>query len=766
MIQAERADRRIGTGRLVGKTAVVLGASKGLGRAIAAGYAQEGACVVAVARTADLLDELNTCVSAVGGRCLPLPADVRKAEDVRAIAQKVRKEFGRIDVLVHAVGGGLAAAGLTRPLLRDKLDRSQSGISFWDIDEDDFDSCLSLDLRSVFLSCKHIAPIMAEQRSGSIIVLGSYSGIMGSRGWSDAAYQSTKGGVHAFVAAIAEELRPYNVAANVLLPGLTLTSMTDAYERLRQRATQRPEECVPAAVFLATQDGTAFTGRFMETSSPPRLPLAMMPITQLLTGTASPGAQTEPVEVGSARPSKTATTPAQPAATATTPASPSRDPLPIAAIGTPGDRSSRREAAFGGLVSGLALGHARRALRHRSFGLFFLGQAFSLPGTWMQRLAIAWLAYQMTGSALALGAVEFAAQIPVLLCGPLPGIAIDRWNPKRLLVWTQTLSMVQAVVLAGLVVAGALEIWHMLVLSLLLGVLSAFDQTARQTLLLSMVDGEKQDLSSAVSLNSTIQTVSRTVGPAVAGLLLASVGAGICFILNAVSFLPLLAALASIKLKGTTERRVRESSGTALSESFRAALNTPDVRDVLGLLALGSLFGIPFMVLMPILATEVLGGGPEALGLLIASSGAGSLVGALYLAARPSVSGVRNLVVLSTTIFALGIVGIGLASSLGLAVLFVTLAGFGMMIMVAGTNVFLQTSADDRNRGRLVGWYTVALNGPMPFGSLAAGALAGVIGAPMTMMAGGAACLLGALMVHGRRLAILRLQVLKAHANP
>jgi MFS family permease len=436
-------------------------------------------------------------------------------------------------------------------------------------------------------------------------------------------------------------------------------------------------------------------------------------------------------------------------------------PALAASVVSNGDAPGRSVRA-----AGTGLGHAVRALRHENFRLFFIGQGLSLPGTWMQRVAIAWLAYQLSGSALALGLVEFAAQIPVLLLGPFAGVIADRTNRRRLLMSTQLLAMAEAGILAVLFLAGVLEVWHLVVLSLLQGALSPFDQTARQTLMLRLVDDDRQDLASAVGLNSTMQTIARTVGPAAAGLLLAAAGAGLCFVLNSLSFLPLLAVLGMMKLRDERDRRVHASGVQALRQSFSAAFRLPAARDVLTMLGLGSLFGIPFVVLMPVLVTETLAGGPRLLGFLLATYGAGALVGAIYLAARQRGGGFQGLVVLATAVFGVGLVGLGAAGALWVAVLFLMVAGFGMMVMVAATNIFLQSSVEDENRGRLMSWYTMTLNGPTPFGSLAAGALATTVGAPITIMVGGAACLLGALVVHARRLALLRLEVRRAHANP
>ena len=709
--------------KLRGKVVVVVGASRGMGRAIALGCAREGADVVVVARGSRQLDEVVADSESHDGRCVPLVADARDGEQVKQTAEWVADKFGRVDVLVHAVGGGLSAAGLERPALREELNATR-GLDFWRIADEDFDASLAQDLRSVFLCCKNFAPLMIRQGSGSIVVLGSYGGITGSRGWKDAASHTTKAAVHRLVAAVAEELKPYKVAANVLLPGLTLTSMTDAYPALRERANQMPEDCVAAAVFLATQDENGMTGRFVEANSDAaRLPRPYMPISEVLAGRGS-----EPANGSlTTRPSSDA---------------PSRNlvrPLPAAPLGL-------LSAGLGAvcLAATQRARHTGRAFRHPSFRLFFLGQSFSLPGTWMQRLAIAWLAYQLTGSAFLLGLLEFAYQIPALICGPAAGVAADRWGRRSLLLWTQGLSMLLAGVLAVLAAMGLVSVWHLGLFTLLQGGLTAFDQTARRSLLFDIVDEDKEDLTSAIGLNSTLQMAARALGPAAGGLLVAAFGGAICFLVNSVSYVPIIVALAMMRIRPPKSPMTEALSPDALWSGLRYTLSVGVIKHALLLLAIGGLFGIPYMVLLPIFSQEILGGGPQVFGFLTAASGAGSLVGAVYVAGHTGAGRLQWLVAVGVALLGMGLVGLAVAQALWPAMMFSGLAGFGMMLLITSTNTIVQTSAEDENRGRVVSWYTTAFNGSLPVGSLGAGALAGALGTATTLLIGGAVCLIGA----------------------
>lgn len=717
---APAPDATKAAGKLQGKVAVVVGASRGMGRAIALGYAREGAEVVVIARSTTELNEVAAEAASFGQRCIPIVADARDGQQMKDPVTQVVEEFGRVDILVHAVGGGLSATALERPALLEELN-ANCGADFWRIEDQDFDSILALDFKSALMCCKYFAPIMIEQHSGSIVVLGSYGGIMGSRGWKDAASQACKAGVHRFVAAMADELRPYKVAANILLPGLTLTTHTGAIKALRERATQKPEDVVDAAVFLAKQDEDGMTGRFVEANpSAARLPTLYMPIAHLLAGD---GART------SSPPVREETTVRVPALSM-----PAVRPAAVLA----------RAMGAAGLAATQWTRHSGRALLHPSFRLFFAGQGVSLPGTWMQRMAVAWLAYQLTGSALMLGALEFAFQIPALVFGPVAGVAADRWSRKTLLIWTQGLSMLLAAVLAGLVFGGSVGILHLAVFSVLQGTLTGFDQTARRSLMFDMVEADKADLASAIALNSALQMGARTVGPAIGGILIAAFGGAVCFALNAVSYLPIIAALAMMRISAPLNRERQMARPGGLLDGLRYTLGTSVIRDALALLAVGSLFGISFVVLLPLVSSEVLGGGPQVFGLLAAAFGAGSLVGAAYVAGYTSTARLQWLGAAGVALLGLGLVGLASTQALWYAVMFIAIAGFGGQLLLTGTNTLVQTYAADDKRGRVMSWYTTAFNGSVPFGSLGAGAFAGVLGIGTTLLLGGVVCFIGA----------------------
>ncbi|MEJ2718558.1 MAG: MFS transporter [Deltaproteobacteria bacterium] len=395
-----------------------------------------------------------------------------------------------------------------------------------------------------------------------------------------------------------------------------------------------------------------------------------------------------------------------------------------------------------------------RALRYRNFRLYFAGQGVSLIGTWMQRVAIGWLVYRMTHSAFLLGVVGFSGQIPVFALAPFAGVLADRWDRHRLLIVTQTLAMLQALALSYLVLSGTIRIWHIIILSLILGVLTAFDMPVRQSFMVQMID-DKTDLGNAIALNSSMVNCARLLGPSMAGLLIATVGEGICFLLNGLSYLAVIASLLLMRIVHKNFRAQTSKAWHDLREGLKYVYRFEPIRDIILLLALVSLMGLPYYVLMPVFAKDVLHGGPRALGFLMGGSGLGALAGALYLASRRGVLGLGKMVPMGAGIFGVGLVAFALSRSFFLSLLLAAAVGFGQMAQLATSNTLLQTMVDDDRRGRVMSFYTVAFLGMAPLGSLLAGSLAGVIGAPWTVFIGGAACLAGA-VVFARRLPQLR----------
>jgi MFS family permease len=405
-----------------------------------------------------------------------------------------------------------------------------------------------------------------------------------------------------------------------------------------------------------------------------------------------------------------------------------------------------------------SLKNSFRALRHRNFRLFLGGQIISLAGTWMQQVALSWLIYRLTRSPFLLGLVGFAGLMPSLLLAPFAGVWADHGNRRRILIATQTLAMVQALLLAALVLSGRVSVAQVLVLSVFLGLVNGVDIPTRQAFLVEMVTG-RADLANAIALNSSVFNAARLVGPAVAGLMIGLVGEGMVFLLNGLSYVAVIAALFTMRL-GPQARsgRPTEPMGRQLAEGFRYAFGFPPIRALILLVAVVSLMGVPFTVLMPVFATEVLHGGARTLGFLMAASGVGALAGALYLASRTTVSGLGHVILTAVALFGTSLVGFGLSRHEWLSMAALLGAGLGMMVQMASSNTVLQTIVDDDKRGRVMSFYAMAFMGMVPFGSLLAGLLAGRIGAPRTVILGGLACLLAA-AAFARALPALRAQV-------
>jgi MFS family permease len=416
-------------------------------------------------------------------------------------------------------------------------------------------------------------------------------------------------------------------------------------------------------------------------------------------------------------------------------------------------------------VPGDLLHSLGRALAHRNYRLFFAGQGVSLVGTWMTRLATGWLAYHLAGpdgKAILLGVVGFAGQSPTFFLAPFVGVLIDRWDRHRVLVLTQAVFGVVSALLAALAFSG-LEgppaVALLIGLSLVAGLVNALDMPARQAFLIEMVS-RKEDLANAIALNSTLVNGARLVGPSLAGVLIAVAGEGWCFLVDAVSYLAVIAALLAMKVTPRPHASRPTAIWQGVREGFRYVFGFAPIRDLLLLLALVSLAGMPYTVLMPIFAIDILEGGPYALGFLSAASGVGALVGALFLASRQTILGLGRTIVVATTVFGVGLVGFGLSRQLWLSLVLMLLTGFGLMVQMAASNTILQTIADEDKRGRVMSFYSMAFLGMAPFGSLLAGALARYLGAPGTVLAGGLACIAGGLLF------AFRLPRLRAIARP
>jgi MFS family permease len=411
-----------------------------------------------------------------------------------------------------------------------------------------------------------------------------------------------------------------------------------------------------------------------------------------------------------------------------------------------------------------------RALRHRNYRLYFLGQGISLIGTWMQQVALTWLIYIKTDDPFWLGLIGFAGQLPGFFLSPVAGVLSDHWHRLRVLLATQTLSMLQAVVLAFLTLTDRIQVWHAVALAAFLGGVNAFDIVTRQAFLTDMLE-DRQDLGNAIALNSSIFNGARLVGPSLAGVLLAFFSPGVCFLLNALSYIAVLLALLAMRVPPRQHLVGRSPLLEGLRVGIRYVRGSPPIRSILWLLALVSLVGAPYTVLMPVFAADpdVVAGVPRVLlllvpgrgagaltyGLLVSAIGVGALIGAIYLAARQSVLGLGRWVALTPVAFGLSLMAFSYSHVLWLSLVLLVGTGFALMVQMGSSNTILQTIVEDDKRGRVISLYTMAFMGMMPLGSLLAGEAAKVVGAANTLRLGGVACIVGGL-IFASRLGALR----------
>jgi MFS family permease len=400
-----------------------------------------------------------------------------------------------------------------------------------------------------------------------------------------------------------------------------------------------------------------------------------------------------------------------------------------------------------------------RALTHRNYRLFFLGQSVSLIGTWMQQVAMIWLVFSLSNSPFLLGLVGFVGQAPFFVAAPLAGVFIDRWNCHRAIIATQALAMAQAVAMTALVVAGLITVWQVVVLALVLGIINAFDMPLRQAFVVEIID-DRADLGNAIALNSSMFNGARLVGPAIAGFLMEHWGGAMCFGVNAASYLGVLAALMAMRVKPRPVAAAHGHVLHGLKEGFGYALGSMPIRTILGLLSLLSLAGMPLLVLMPVLAKEVFHGDARTFAILTAASGLGALAGAIYLAARKSVIGLIRLMTIMTAAMGLATIGVACSQIFPLTLALLALAGFSAIAGLAACNTVLQTIVDEDKRGRVMSLYSAAFMGAAPIGSLLAGGLASVLGAPWTIAIFGVVSILGAVAFWSQ------LPVMRRHLRP
>jgi MFS family permease len=393
-----------------------------------------------------------------------------------------------------------------------------------------------------------------------------------------------------------------------------------------------------------------------------------------------------------------------------------------------------------------------RALAHRNFLLYFVGQGVSMVGTFMQQAALQWVVYALARSdpdparpAFWLGVVAFSGQIPAFFLAPLLGVFVDRANRHRLLLATQSLMMLQAFLLTWLAVSGHLTVGAIILLSMALGVVSAFDMPSRQAFLTDMLD-RREDLANAIALNSSIVNGARLVGPTLAGLLLAATGASFCFLLNALSYVAVLGALLAMRVRPRERTTAPPQVLAGLVEGFRYSFGFRPIRALLLLLALVSLTSMSYTVLLPVFVDRVLHGGPSTYGYLLAAAGVGALGAAVYLASRPTVLGLGKWIAVSPAALGVALIVFALSHVFWLSLLALLVAGGAMMLQMAASNTILQTIVDEDKRGRVMSLYTMAFMGMAPVGSLLAGWAAEWLGAPTTVALAGASCLAGSLL--------------------
>jgi MFS family permease len=397
------------------------------------------------------------------------------------------------------------------------------------------------------------------------------------------------------------------------------------------------------------------------------------------------------------------------------------------------------------LTEALGLKSIFRSLQYKNYRLFFYGQSISLIGTWIQRIAVPWMVYNMTGSVFLLGLVGFAGQIPTFILAPFAGVLIDKWDRYKILIVTQILAMVQSLALAFLVFNHSIEVWHVVLLSIVLGCINAFDMPARQSFVIDMIE-DKKDLGNAIALNSSMFNSARLIGPSVAGILISVTGEGICFLINGLSYIFVIVFLLKMNITPRQIIAKSEQAFKGFKEGFKYTFGFLPIRSILLLLSLVSLMGMPFTVLVPVFAKTILHGGSHTFGFLMGAMGMGALISAIYMASRKSVRGLETMIPLFAGLFGVGLIVFSFTHLFLISMTLMVVVGLGMIMQTTACNTILQTIVDDDKRGRVMSFYTMAFMGTAPLGSLMAGVLASRIGVPNTLIIGGVTCIIGALL--------------------
>lgn len=407
---------------------------------------------------------------------------------------------------------------------------------------------------------------------------------------------------------------------------------------------------------------------------------------------------------------------------------------------------------------GISTQHVLLSLKNRNFRLYFGGMCVSLVGTWMQQIAMSWLVYKLTGSVLLLAMVTFTAQIPILLITPFASVFADRFDRRKILLFTQTLSMLQALLLGVLSLTGTIAVWHILLLSLAIGCINALDNPTRQAFYPGLVP--KEHLSNAIALNSTVINGSRLIGPAIGGVLIGIFGEGWCFLLNGLSYIGVVTALCMMKLKPSASRPAQQNILSGLSEGFAYVSGNLPLRSLLLLMTIISFFGLPLVTFIPAYVKDILSGESEMLGLLLSCTGIGSLLAALMLAVRRNIPGLGKVISISSFLLGICLVNLSLVNTPWIAALWCIPTGFTIITTVASINTLLQTLTDEDKRGRVMGYLAMTFTGVTPLGSLTLGAIEKYTGLPAIILISGICCITGAILFEHIRPLVHR------HAHP
>ncbi len=380
------------------------------------------------------------------------------------------------------------------------------------------------------------------------------------------------------------------------------------------------------------------------------------------------------------------------------------------------------------------------SFRSRNYRYYFAGQGFSLIGSWMQSVAMSWLVYRLTGSVFLLGVVGFANQIPSFFLSPLAGVITDKYNRRNIMIWTQVMFMMQALLFAVLTLSGLIQVWHIIALSLLFGFITVFDTPARQSLVVDLAES-RENIGNVIALNSALFNGARLIGPGIAGMIIAYTGEGICFLINAASFLVIIFALTQVVVKHENKAKPDSDMWAELKAGFRYTFGNGPVKLLIMVISIFSLMGLPIFILLPAYAREVLGGDSRTLGFLMSAAGVGALASALFLASRSGIKGLTGIISTSLFFFAFGILGMALGNKDWNAYIMMFFCGMGMVASLAGMNTLIQYVISDDMRGRVMSFYAIALMGMTPVGSFLSGTSASTIGLKYTLIIGGCACL-------------------------